>query len=283
MQARAATPPGGQPRGVALDRITIFAKGNLDVHDTLHSLRVGGVVVWNGINEILRERHPGVIARIRHETWTRSDALLAAGGRVPRALAGRDLALGPYPVASQFSRAVFETDADAYVLTIQPDVATYLFRHRQDGFPLMAYDNETWPERDRQWLRDEFEPVGLLDVDASMRNLAAIAGRLAARSGAPVLVYNVSSIVPGDTVHCYAGLDETLATRIRRFNVALSDLSQRTGISIVDVDAVIARAGADRLKLDAFHLNDEGCRLVAAEAVRVLDDLGALARSVTTR
>ena len=42
-------------------------------------------------------------------------------------------------------------------------------------------------------------------------------------------------------------------------------------------------AGADRLKLDAFHLNDEGCRLVAAEAVRVLDDLGALARSVTTR
>ena len=105
---------------MALDRITIFAKGNLDVHDTLHSLRVGGAVVWNGINEVLRERTPAAIARVRHETWTRSDALLAADGGIPRALAGRDLALGPYPVASQFSRAVFETDADAYVLTIQP-------------------------------------------------------------------------------------------------------------------------------------------------------------------
>ena len=266
-----------------MNRFTIFAKGNLDVHDTLHSLRVGGAVAWNGINAILRERFPGTTARVRHETWSRSDALLATDGGIPQALAGRDLALGPYPVASQFSRAVFETDADVYVLSIQPDVASWLFRHRREGFLLMAYDNETWHERDRQWLRDEFDPTGLLDADASMANLGAIAERLRARSEAPVLVYNLSSVVPGDSVHCYAGLDETLSTRIRRFNVALADLSRRTGISIVDVDAVVARAGAARLKLDAFHLTAEGCRHVAAEAVRVLDDLGVLTARAATR
>ena len=263
---------------MAPGRVTIFAKGNLDVHDTLHSLRVGGAVVWNGINEVLRERVPGTVARVRHETWSRSDALLEVDGRVPAALAGRPLALGPYPLESQFGRAIFETPADAYVLSIQPDVTTYLFRHRREGFPLLAYGWEGWAAPDLQWLRDEFEPSRLLDPEASMRGLAAIAERLRARSEAPILVYNLSSVVPGDSVHCYAGLDETLAARIRRFNVALVDLSHRTGISIVDVDAVVARGGADRLKLDALHLNAEGCRLVAGEAVRVMDDLGVFAR-----
>ena len=35
-----------------MDRLTIFAKGNLDVRDTLHALRVGGELRWNGVNEI---------------------------------------------------------------------------------------------------------------------------------------------------------------------------------------------------------------------------------------
>jgi hypothetical protein len=59
-----------------------------------------------------------------------------------------------------------------------------------------------------------------------------------------------------------------------QFNLGLIELSQKTGISVIDVDAILARAGADRLKLDALNLNAEGCRLVATEVVRVLDDLG---------
>jgi lysophospholipase L1-like esterase len=56
----------------------------------------------------------------------------------------------------------------------------------------------------------------------------------------------------------------------------LTDLSQETGISIVDVDTIIARSGADRLKVDAMHLTPEGYRLVAEEVVRILGDLGIL-------
>jgi hypothetical protein len=45
---------------------------------------------------------------------------------------------------------------------------------------------------------------------------------------------------------------------------------------VVDVDTVLARAGADRLKYDVAHLNAEGCRVVAGEVVRILEDIGCL-------
>jgi hypothetical protein len=269
--------------GGVLGRLTIFAKGNLDVRDTLHTLRVGGEVRWNGINDVVRERFPRTVVRLRHETWTRSDALVASDGTVPPALASRTLPLGAHPIASQFSLAIFETDADAYVLSIQPDIATNLFRDRIDGTLFMAGDLAAWTDDDRRWLDGRFDPTGLIDADASMANLAAIVARIRTRSDAPILVYNVSSVVPGDTVHCFEGLGETLATRIRRFDLALAELSARTGISIVDVDAVVARAGADCLKLDAFHLNAEGCRHVAEETVRVLDQEGAFAAHEAAR
>jgi len=259
-----------------VSRLTIFAKGNLDVADTLHSLRLGGERAWNGINEVLRSRAPGVVARIRHDTWSRSDALLEADGTVPPELAARDLPLGVYPLASQFGRALFETDADAYVLSIQPDLNTLMARHRRDGYLLYPKDWRAWPAADQAWLREGFVGEGLLDLDVSMANLARIVEQIRARSAAPILFYNVSAVVPGDQVHAYDGLDETFSTRIRRFNLGLVELSQQTGISIIDVDAMVARGGADRMKIDALHLTAEGCRAVAEEVVRVLEDLGAL-------
>ncbi len=258
-------------------RLTIFAKGNLDVRDTLHSLRVGGQVQWNGINEIVRTRFPGTVVRVRHETSTRSDALLAAGGRIPEALAERGLSLGAHPLVAQFSDAVFTTDADAIVLSVQSEVAFTLARHRRDGYLFHPDHWRAWPDADRRWLRDEFTVEDLLDVATSMRNLEQVVTRLRQHSPAPVVMYNLSSVVPGDTVHCHSGIENGLSTRIRRFNLGVIELSQRTGISVIDVDAVIARAGATETKLDAMHLKALGCRLVAEETVRVLEDLGCFA------
>src|SRR5690348_14739973 len=119
----------------AVRRLTIFAKGNLDVRDALHGLRLGGVTQWNGINEALRATHPHVTARVKHETWTRSDALLAATGETPAELAARDLPLGAYPAKSQFSTAVFEPGPDVVALSLQPDALSALARHR-DGWLL---------------------------------------------------------------------------------------------------------------------------------------------------
>ena len=257
-----------------MKRITLFAKGNVDVHDSLHSCRVGGNLLWNGINDVLRQTNPGLTVRLRHETLTRFDALLAAEGVAPSELSARDLSLGTYPLASQFSQNVFTTPSDVVILSILPDVASTLMRHRRDGFLFYPAEASTWPADDRAWLRSEFESTGHMSVEASMQNLTAVVERIRQSKDVPILVYNLSPVIPGDFVHCYLGLDETYATRIKRFNLALIELSQSIGISIVDLDAIVARHGADTLKLDAMHLTAEGYKRVAEEVVRILNDLG---------
>jgi len=260
-----------------MKRLNLFVKGNVDVHDSLHSCVIGGLLQWNGINEIMRARHPGSLIRLRHETFTRSDALLAAHAGVPEELTGRNLRLGPYPLASQFSQAVFETDADAIILSIQPDTATGLFRHRATGHLFYPHDVTGFAAEDQDWLKAQYEPTGMLPAPQSLANFEAIIAKLRERSDRPILIYNVSAAIPGEIVHCLLGLGETLATRLRRFNLGLAELSEKTGVSIIDVDSLLARHGADRLKLDAVHLTAEAHRLVAEEVVRVLEDLGLFA------
>lgn len=260
-----------------MSRVTIFAKGNLDVRDSLHALKLGGMVVWNGVGDVVRAAYPGVTVRVKHETWSRSDALVADGA-APDDLERRNLPLGAYTVASQFSRAVFEGGADAVVLSVQPDLTAPLARHREEGWLFYPHAWQTWPAADRAWLARTFRAEPLIGVKESMSNLAQIIGRIRAGSAAPILIYNVSAVVPGDRVHSYAGLEETFATRIRRFNLALVELSRQTGVSIVDVDAIVARGGADTLKHDAVHLTPEGCRRVAEEVVRILADYGLFER-----
>jgi hypothetical protein len=257
-----------------VNRLTLFAKGNLDVRDTLFALRMDGEVVWNGVGEIVRERHPGWTVRLRHETWTRSDALLEAKGVVPADLALRNPPMSTQTAASQFSTAVFKTDADAIILSIQPDLTMSLVRRLGQGYLLLPAARPEWTSEDWIWIRQNFESSPALDVAQSMENFAGIVERIRARTQAPILIYNVSSAVPGEQMHAYAGMEDAFSTRVRRFNLGLIELSQKTGISVIDVDAVLARAGADRLKLDALHLTAEGCRLVADEVVRVLEDLG---------
>jgi GDSL-like lipase/acylhydrolase family protein len=269
----------GALRGRRLGRLTIFAKGNVDVRGTLHSLRIGGKVLWNGINEAVRPRFPGTVVRVRHELFSRSDALMETVGEIPADLVGRDLDLGPYTLESQFSRMLFETEADVFVLSVQPDVTNALLRHRRDGYLFCPMHWESWNSADQKWLREAFAYERVLDADASIRNLSAIVARIRQRSEAPILIYNLSSVDPGDLIHCYEGLEEIFSTRIRRFNLALIELSRETGISVVDVDAIVARAGADRVKLDAIHLTAEGCRLVAEEVVRILEDVGTFERA----
>ena len=259
-----------------MGRLTVFAKGNLDVRDSLVLFRAGAEVQWNGLNEVLRSRFAGDTARVRHELWTRSDALLEASGEPPEGLVRQNPPLNAYNVHSQFSRAVFDGKSDVIVLSIQPDVMTNLGRHSVDDYLLYPNEFAQWPAADRAWFRSAFRPVPAMDCEQSMRNLEQIIGLIRRNSSAPILIYNMSSIVPGDTTHSHFAGSETLSTRIRRFNLALVELSQSTGISIIDVDALVARAGADALKIDVVHLEVGACSLMAHEVARVLADLGQL-------
>ena len=131
-------------------RLNLFVKGNVDLRDSLLYSQVNGSIQWNGINEIVRQQFPSSVVRIRHETWTRSDALLEAADMVPADLQERSLPLGPYPADSQFSRKVLTTPSHVVVLSIQPDVTTSLLRHRSKGYLIYPNNWHTWSPEDRR-------------------------------------------------------------------------------------------------------------------------------------
>ncbi len=254
-------------------RLKIFAKGNVDVFDTLQVCRIGDLVVWNGVNQVLRERGMDVVARVQHETSTGARGLIhppATDGP----LAAQSEALGSYALASQASGELFATDADVIVLSVLADVAVRHYRSHETGAHVFVHHPSQLEAAARAWLGRTHAATDLPSAEETFDSLMRIIERVRLNSQAPILIYNLSPLAPGPITHCFAGLQDSLATRIRRFNLMLVELSEKTGVSIVDVDSVVAKAGADRVKLDVYHLNGEGARLVAEEVVRVLQDYG---------
>jgi hypothetical protein len=257
-------------------RINIFFKGNVDLYDSLLYSRIGGQIVWNGLNGLVRETRPDTTVLVKHECCTRSDAIRETTG-IPAELESRRLPFRTQSLKSQFRTELFSFEADAVVLSILPDITNSLVRHSRDGYCFYPEGWQQWPAEDQTWLRRTFVPEPLLSPDESMSSFASVIAALRARRNTPVLIYNVSSIVPGERLRSYAAaVDECLSVRIRRFNLALIELSRQLDVAIVDVDALVARAGADRIKLDSVHLTGEGYNLVAAEVRDTLADLGVL-------
>ena len=254
-------------------RLKIFAKGNVDIFESLHTCRIGGQIVWNGVNEVLRERGSDAVIRLRHERSTGCRGLLHPPSQ-GTALAAQAAALQPFPLAVQASPELFTTDADAIILSILAEVGMRHHRDKQSGGHVFINHMSQLDEATSAWLGGSHDFTDLPSPEEAHRNLVEILSRIRAHSQAPVLIYNVSPIAPGPITHCFLGLEDSLAARIGRFNLMLMELSRETGVSIVDVDSVVAKAGADRVKLDFNHLTGEGARLVAEEVVRVLEDYG---------
>lgn len=256
--------------------LRIFARGNVDVRDSLLWSRVGGELQWNGINEILRVRHPGVLAKVKHETCARLDLLPLPGETLPMPPedVARRLPAGAHPIALQHRTALYEAPSDVVVLSLQSAITNGLVRHRHDGWLLLPDELETWDADSRAFLERECVNAGLAPLDHVMNRLEKLIAAIEERLGAHVLVYNLSPYLPGERNHCWVGAEEALSLRTRRFNLALVGLSARLGFSIVDVDRLVAGAGADQLKVDLFHLTAEGWRLVAEEVVRILEERG---------
>jgi hypothetical protein len=258
--------------------IQVFAKGNVDVRDSLLWSRVNGVLEWNGINEVLRAQHPGIVARIKHETCTRLDLIPLPGETPlePPAEVARRLPSGAHPIECQHRTALFDRPADVVVLSLQSAATNALVRHRRDGWLLLPDEIESWDAESRAYLERECEYAGLADIGVTLQRLERLILSINEKLGAHVLVYNLSPVTPGERTHCWVGAEDSIGLRVQRFNLGLTELSARLGFSVVDVDRLVACAGADRLKIDLLHLNAEGWRLIAEEVVRILDEIGCL-------
>ncbi len=240
--------------------------------------RVGGIVQWNGINEVLRAGYPHVVARVKHETCARLDLLPLPGESLPAPPAelSQRLPCGPHPPARQHSSSLFSAPCDVVVLSMQSVILNSMVRHKRDGWLLLPENLDAWPPGLRAWLDAECENAGLALLEPALQRLERLIVAIEEHLGAHVLVYNVSPIIPGEQIHCWLGAEDSLTLRVRRFNLALADLSMRLGFSIVDVERIAAAAGTDRLKVDLVHLTAAGWRLVAEEVVRILSDRGCL-------
>jgi hypothetical protein len=159
-------------------RLTLFVKGNVDVRDSVHFCRIGGELVWNGINEVLREHRVKSLVRIKHETWTRSDALLECAGTVPEAFTGQRFAPRHLLARQSVQQRHFHGALRRPHPVNSARCTMSLMRHRRDGFLFYPIGAEAWPAGDRAWLQSNYEASGLLSVEAAMNNLAAIVAKI---------------------------------------------------------------------------------------------------------
>jgi hypothetical protein len=91
--------------------------------------------------------------------------------------------------------------------------------------------------------------------------------------GAHVIVYNCSPLDPDDQRHNYHGVADTLSVAIHRLNLALMYASMEEGISILDVERLVAEVGASQV-LGALRYADEAQRSIGQEFLRIVEDIG---------
>jgi hypothetical protein len=108
----------------------------------------------------------------------------------------------------------------------------------------------------------------------SKENLARLIRGVKERLDAHVLICNVSTVDPQDQVHNYHGRPDTWALRAHKFNLALMELSVQEGISVIDVERLVAEHGASRHVLQAGCYSPQVNQAICQELLRVLEDIG---------
>jgi|GEM_PF-964643 len=114
-------------------------------------------------------------------------------------------------------------------------------------------------------------------VHAVGDDLVAVVRLIKDKLGAHIFVAAVSTVDPADTTSTYHGLvEEPFSLRAHRLDLMLVGVSHDEGISIIDVDRVIAEIGAGVGVTAAMDYSPVGCAAIAGEIVRIIDDYGFL-------
>jgi hypothetical protein len=117
-------------------------------------------------------------------------------------------------------------------------------------------------------------PEVALSAGPLKENLARLIRTVKERLDAHVLICNVSTVDPDDQVHNYHGRGDTWALRAHKFNLALMELSVLEGISLIDVERLVAEHGGYRHVLHAGRYSREVHEAIRREFLRVLEDIG---------
>lgn len=112
-------------------------------------------------------------------------------------------------------------------------------------------------------------------VEIVREELVALIGLIKEKVGAHVLIASASTVDPAEKPFNYSKYDvDPLSLRAHRLSSMLVGVSHDEGISIVDVDRIIAELGADEHVESVFSYSTRACEAIAAEVVRILEDYG---------
>ncbi|MGH8873981.1 MAG: hypothetical protein ACRDVM_01840, partial [Acidimicrobiia bacterium] len=115
----------------------------------------------------------------------------------------------------------------------------------------------------------------VLDRQEYTRDMQAAIHLLKEHVGAHVIVFNASTVVPGVAISNYHGLDaDAPPLKAHKVDLALMELSILEGISIVDVDRLLAEIGAGRHVLGLLDYSPEASDVICRELFRVIEDYG---------
>lgn len=114
-------------------------------------------------------------------------------------------------------------------------------------------------------------------VDEIRSDLVACIQLVKERSGARILVANLSTLDPDDPVYAYNERDsDPFVLVAHRLNLMLLGVSHDEGVSLIDIDRKIAEVGGGISVTAAARYNDVGCDTIASEMVRIIEDYGFL-------
>jgi hypothetical protein len=191
--------------------------------------------------DVLRAVLPDVLPGLR--TPGPSVSSLAGGSGGPLELAVSQL---PEPRTDAVLQAVAAgpPEVDAVILSVLPDI------------------------RDRRVSPEETE-----------HNLVETARLLDQGSGTHLFVLNCSSFDPEDESFTYAGREpEPLSLRTHRFNIAVIRAALRSGLSVIDVDNLLAEAGGEEHVEAPFRYSASLNALIRQELAQALKERLAASR-----
>ena len=107
-------------------------------------------------------------------------------------------------------------------------------------------------------------------VQLWMEQATRTIGAVKEKTGANVFWLNTSTVDTSEHVFNYHGLPrEPRSLRVQRLSLALVGLSHELGISVIDVDRVLAERGVDNVEDPAARTS-----VIRSEVFRVLEDYG---------
>lgn len=266
------------PKMGGKETLRFFLSGSPDITDSLLALTEAGYRLQQRLQDMVREKYQRAVrAECVQEPAYRSDMLLQQLGGIPmpEELCQHGFGVRGSP-ASRVDSRLFEQETDIVVFSILPEITQSLWRHAQTGYlfhPLAGWEQE-WASPQKQWFLDHCSPTGPISVQQFKENFVRLIRAVKEQLHAHVIVYNCSSVDPDDHTHNYHGLEDTLAVRVQRFNLALLKISGLEGISIIDVDRLIAELGGEKHVAKAFNYSTEACQAICQEFMRVLEDIG---------